>query len=1747
MDNETGLPDVHDRVAEGYRGDLGPNFMRKTQARIHWICRRVAGARILDIGASQGITAILLAREGKRVDAVDFDPKAIEAARRYVEGESELVRERIQLTEADALTHPFEPGAYDTVVLGEVLEHLLQPRAMVEVAAAALRPGGRLVVTLPFGVNDFFDHKKTYYLHSAASLLHAHFEIDEIEIVETWIALTGTVRAEPVETAPELSGALLERAEAAIEAAERNYLQRVRSLTQQIEKAKESAQTLQRDLSQARKNASTATEASKASAADLARLEESSQTLRSKAERLEGELEAIRGEASELRLKLALSEQTVGFVSDLLKGLETDHLPGIARPAGSPEGEDEARPIALRLQDLVLALRLSWDEVRKAQERAETLDAALTERDAQMAAARERERQLDDDRTRLEAERAGLEETVEHLTERVSSLDAALNEALTETASTIEREGELADRCAQLEAERARLEEEIAQLTEHASSLDAGLNAALEDKKRTAAQLDEARKAAAASKDEKTRANAGEAKLKQLETKVSQLERARKEAVMAAETERESSLRRIASLEAANSRLAFDKEKARSSRSFRLGNALVVFAKRPRISGIPQLLRSLKAATRPVVLPKQAVGAIVAEPRAKANRPIASATPSKVSAEASKPLVRPIVAPPEPVLVPSTSTATAKPESFATPDRPKVEAAPPFTPTAWPVRDGSRPLRVAGIMDEFTFNAFDPECTLEQLRPDRWQEQLNRLRPDLVFVESAWQGAEELWKTKVSNNSEELREMMAWCRREGIRTVFWNKEDPVHYSVFLPVAAQADVVFTTDADCIPAYKHALGHERVHLLPFAAQPRMHNPIELWERKAAFNFAGSYYLRYPERQRDFAALVDTVRLLAPVDIYDRNHGRDHAHYKFPEKYTSLILGSLPFLEIDKAYKGYRFGINMNTIKQSQTMFARRVFELMASNTVVVSNFSRGTRLLFGDLVVCSDHGPQVAERVAPLTKDDTLYRKFRLLGLRKVMSEHLYAHRLRFVASKLFTDTPPLGLPRIAVVASVDTVEEKDAVLAAFRAQSYEGVSTLFLVSGRSLGEQVSGVELFPNAEALAEALVSRRDAFDFTALFHPADHYGAHYLTDLALGSRYSAAGALGKGAHYAMVDGGLQLKAAEAAYRPAQRLAVRASLVRTSRIDVETLASWLAGLGEAVLEGEDLLALDEFNYCREGAGVNAIDQVDDMELAHRGAALVDIDRAADAVPAQPAREKRSDTLPRLGPGELAELFRIPGGMAARFDKSESALDLHSMPDPETPLRYIWARQKTPREAVNLVESSSIRLDFDIAMDLQFACEFYDKAGKRISFSLLRTSGTHMLAIPADCTHLRFGLRVAGPGTARLRSITFGASPHAPVSIIGRSRALVLSKQYPAYDDLYRYGFLHSRVRAYRAAGVEVDVLRLSTDGRFGFSEFEGIDVASVDVETLKATLEAGLHSHVLVHVLDRRTWTALKPFLGKVKIIVWLHGAEVQVWQRREFEFERMSEDEIARQKKLSDQRKTLWKEVFSYAGTDLNFVSVSNYFMKEIEEDFQVKLSEEVVSIIPNFIDDGVFIYHPKDVGLRGNVLSIRPFASRKYANDLSVKAIIELSKRKCFDSLNFTILGDGDLFDEITAPLRIFRNVRIEKRFLNHDEVAAYHKENGIFLTPTRMDSQGVSRDEAMSSGLVPITTDVAAIPEFVDSECGMVVPPEDYLALANAIEDIFENENKFIQLSRAASERVRRQSGFEATILREISLFN
>ena len=139
----------------------------------------------------------------------------------------------------------------------------------------------------------------------------------------------------------------------------------------------------------------------------------------------------------------------------------------------------------------------------------------------------------------------------------------------------------------------------------------------------------------------------------------------------------------------------------------------------------------------------------------------------------------------------------------------------------------------------------------------------------------------------------------------------------------------------------------------------------------------------------------------------------------------------------------------------------------------------------------------------------------------------------------------------------------------------------------------------------------------------------------------------------------------------------------------------------------------------------------------------------------------------------------------------------------------------------------------------------------------------------------------------------------------------------------------------------------------------------------------------------------------------------------------------------------------------------------------------------------------------------------------------------------------MQFLIAGDGILFDELTKPLEGFTNVILKKGFLTNDEYERIFDEYGIFLIPTRWDSQGVSRDEAMSVGLVPATNRVSAIPEFADDSCAILSDPEDYIGLADGILDLYKNPNTFLKMSENAAKRVRKQTAAGITIAQELEL--
>lgn len=319
--------------------------------------------------------------------------------------------------------------------------------------------------------------------------------------------------------------------------------------------------------------------------------------------------------------------------------------------------------------------------------------------------------------------------------------------------------------------------------------------------------------------------------------------------------------------------------------------------------------------------------------------------------------------------------------------------------------------KVAIIADEFTTNSFAGEFNALPLEPDNWLNVFQDHQPDIFFCESAWAGPDPVrrpWRGNVyasinfpNENRKTLLSILEYCKKGGIPTVFWNKEDPTHHSDrvhdFVKTAALFDYVFTTAAECVESYKKNYGVKNAFALPFGTNPRLFNPVETVKRSDHVVFAGSWYENHTERCKEMRNILD--RLVEggfKLDIYNRYHGDSDPLHIWPEKYSAYLLPAKPHHEMPDVYKSSVYGLNFNTVTSSSTMFARRVFELMSSNTLVVSNYSQGVDEMFGNLVVFPDRDP---ERLKSLTQGEV--DSIRHKALHEVLEKHTYKQRWRSV--------------------------------------------------------------------------------------------------------------------------------------------------------------------------------------------------------------------------------------------------------------------------------------------------------------------------------------------------------------------------------------------------------------------------------------------------------------------------------------------------------------------------------------------------------------------------------------------------------------------------------------------------------------------------------------------------------------------------------------------------------------------------
>ena len=406
-----------------------------------------------------------------------------------------------------------------------------------------------------------------------------------------------------------------------------------------------------------------------------------------------------------------------------------------------------------------------------------------------------------------------------------------------------------------------------------------------------------------------------------------------------------------------------------------------------------------------------------------------------------------------------------------------------------PVTGGSRyyerrPLEVAIVCSEFMHAYYQDALHLHYVNPATFTDVFEK-PIDLFLVVTSWKGLHgDDWKgvaTPTSKKRQRLLDMMEQVKAKGIPVVFQSTEDPSNFDRFSDLAKVADYILTSDEAMIPEYQVLCGHDRIEATSFGVNPIIHNPVGATRsRKKHVLFAGSWMAKYPERVKDTEMLFDGVlRSDHTLDIVDRNYQLNLPDYHFPERYVPRVAPAIPYDALQQVSKCYDWVLNLNSIKYSKTMCARRVYESQALGNLILSNYSIAVNNDFPNVFTIHDH--QEVQAILERTTQEEIDR-LRAEGIRSVMSSHTVYDRIDQLTRLLQLDMPPVK--RTLLVVLRNATPELEQMLA----------------------RQSITADVICHESELTGALYA---SADLVTVLDGAESYGEYYLEDLMNGFKYS--------------------------------------------------------------------------------------------------------------------------------------------------------------------------------------------------------------------------------------------------------------------------------------------------------------------------------------------------------------------------------------------------------------------------------------------------------------------------------------------------------------------------------------------------------------------------------------------------------------------------------------------------------------
>lgn len=176
-----------------------------------------------------------------------------------------------------------------------------------------------------------------------------------------------------------------------------------------------------------------------------------------------------------------------------------------------------------------------------------------------------------------------------------------------------------------------------------------------------------------------------------------------------------------------------------------------------------------------------------------------------------------------------------------------------------------------------------------------------------------------------------------------------------------------------------------------------------------------------------------------------------------------------------------------------------------------------------------------------------------------------------------------------------------------------------------------------------------------------------------------------------------------------------------------------------------------------------------------------------------------------------------------------------------------------------------------------------------------------------------------------------------------------------------------------------------------------------------------------------------------------------------------------------------------------------------------------------------------------PADALLLGSVG--RMHRSKDFGNLLT--AMVQVRKR--IPAVWLLLVGDGELRGELESRAQTLGLSSVVTFTGIRDDVPDILAALDIFVLPSRWEGLPLVVLEAMAAGLPVVATAVGGTPEVVvDGVTGLLVPPRDPAALAQAITRLLRNPDLRRKMGRAGRERVTEHFSVEQMVRKTESLY-